>query len=164
MDEILKEMIIRDVAPIIIPLPFCGEYRSKIEIIDTDFCKSTIFYKKNEIYSYITFLSIDAEKTFMLENIFKIQESIIIYNSISKKTIEDFKYYSMRVLVKNGNQIMDYTFNTFNRESFINYLNEYSLLAAKNKLNGISDSLIDVTKNFSDTKIYKFKTKRKSLL
>ena len=160
----LKRMIIGDVAPILIPVPFCGEYKSDIGIYETHFCRFTIFNKKDFALIYPASLPMDDIKTFMLENIFKTQESIIIYNLISSETLLDFRIYSIKIIVKNGNQTMVYTFNTMNLKSFTDYLKQYSLLAHKNNLSGMGDTLNNTVDCFDTEKEYKFKSKRKSLL
>lgn len=162
---LMRDNIIDSIAPIVVPLPFVGKYESKIEIIDIIPLSAISFNKNNIVHNY-NFFSLDIEpiKSFMLQSLFKIQESMIIYNDIGLEIVDDFVVYILKITIKKGNQTITYRYNTDNRERFTTYVTQYSILASKNKMEGMKKEIDNIIMNINQIGIHKFKAKRKSLL
>lgn len=162
---LMRDNIISSIAPIAVPLPFVGKYESKIEIIDIIPLGAIDFYKNNVVNNY-NFLDIDIEsiKLFMLQSLFKIQESMIMYNDIGVEWIDDFEVYVLKITIKKGNQIFTYRYNTDSKDDFIDYITLYSILASENKIEGIKEEINNILMNVNQIGVHKFKAKRKSLL
>lgn len=162
---LMRDNIIDSIAPIVVPLPFAGKYESEIELIDVIPLSAISFNKNNIVHNY-NFFSLDIEpiKSFMLQSLFKIQESMIIYNDIGLEIVDDFVVYILKITIKKGNQTITYRYNTDNRERFTTYVTQYSILASKNKMEGMKKEIDNIIMNINQIGIHKFKAKRKSLL
>lgn len=163
MTELLKDQIIGSMGPIIIPFPYVGTYESKIEIFEVDFLKTIDFYKGDYGYSY-NFVGCDINfcKEYILENIFKIQESMILYHDIEIEFLHDIINYVLKIHVVKGNISFTYRYNSANKKEFINYIIKYSNIALQNNFMGIKNELDNIINNTIEKS--KFKAKRKSLL
>ena len=154
MDDVITKKLLDVLVPIIIPLPFVGKYEKKININDGNFIKQ-IFIGDDVVGSLYTILNCNLTdiNNFILENILKIQESIILYDDIYKDC--NNTVYNLRIKVK-------INFATNDKNKFLKLISNYSKISKRNNIDGISKIAKEISNDLNRT--YKIKTKRKSLL
>ena len=162
MDDVITKKLLDVLVPIIIiPLPFVGKYEKKININDGNFIKQ-IFIGDDVVGSLYTILNCNLTdiNNFILKNILKIQESIILYNDIYKDC--NNTVYNLRIFVCNGNRKVKINFATNDKNKFLKLISNYSKISKRNNIDGISKIAKEISNDLNRT--YKIKTKRKSLL
>lgn len=164
LEKIMCEYIAPAIAPVIIPTPYVGKYKTIFEIADGEIFLLLTICDNKQNKKVMLVNDSGAIRKYILESIFNFQESIIIYNDISHEMLFDMKYWNLKITVKQGNQQFVCDYSTDNKINFINYIMDYSELAKLNNMIGLSNELKEIIGNFDEKSQYKFKTKRKSIL
>lgn len=165
MNENIEDLIISEIAPVLIPTPYVGKYETTITLVNAMNNTRALLIGQENVVNLLNYDSVEEIKDFMLESIFNIQESMIIYNDIFISTdYNRLRAWSLITTIVKGNQKIKYIFASDNINVFSIYLKKYENMARRNGFVGMADELGKIKPDNDPQKVYKFKSSRKSLL